>query len=543
MSDLLTNAFYVLGASPRTSKGQLAELAEDAALTGDHSEVADARSALSNPRSRLKAEVSWLLGVSPSRAKTLISKLRADPREIYGDLGVPPLAAANLIASALHQMQECTDADVHIACEELADHFASLDASSIRRDLNEDRQVAGFPQIADDSPIEAEIESLRRHYIVQMLAALDRLPTHELISTVTELTETATDNGESQAPALIGDLVEAYEARAGTFLEDESASILELIAETKEAADSGADPTAIDKLTGRILERIKHWDSIAQPIQLIKQSKGLPHDGSINLATTMRSLAVHLFNKHDYLNIAKKISATLREAFAEVPDIVDQVDEDIDALEEIFEQRQQSQRKEAEEKGALAEEITYETAIGFIFKDHFKISPAGVEWKGIVAPLESVSSVSWGGVKSQYSTTYSVFLHSDRGLLNVELTDQSKFGEIIDRVWRAIGVRLLVEHMNELRRGGRLRFGDIVMSDAGITLPVPKLFRANESEFVSWSQARRSKQNGSVSLTSESGKARGSFDLRTTPNAPVISTAIDIFWKKGGDRLSSILGK
>ncbi len=123
MSDLLTNAFFILEASPRTSKGQLVELAEDAALIGDHTEVSDARSALSNPKSRLGAEISWLLGVSPSRAKALIEKLRSNPCEIYGDLGVPPLAAANLIASALYHMHECTDTDVHVACEELADHF------------------------------------------------------------------------------------------------------------------------------------------------------------------------------------------------------------------------------------------------------------------------------------------------------------------------------------------------------------------------------------------------------------------------------------
>lgn len=543
MKDLLTNPFHLLGASPRTIKGQLIELAEDAALTGDDSEVADALSALTNPRTRLGAEMSWLPGVSPSRATELIGELRTDPCEIYGDLGVPSLAAANLIASALQHMHECTDTDVHVACQELAEHFSLLDASLIRRDLNEDRQVAGFPQITDDVPIESGIEELRRHYVVQMFAALDRLPTHELISTVTELVESETDYGDSHAPVLIGDLVEAYEAQIGTFLTDESTRILELVAETQAAADSGADPATIDELTDRIIELTKHWDSFAQPIQLIKRSKGLPHDESVRLASEIRSFGVDLFNKHDYLSIAQKISKALQEAFAEVPDLADQADEDINALEEIFEQRQNRKRKDAEDEKAFAKEITYETSIGLIFKDRFKISPAGVEWKGIVAPLESVSGVSWGGIQKQYSTTYSVFIHSSRGVMNVEIMDRNKFGEIIGRIWRAIGVRLLVEHMNELRRGVELCFGDVKVSDAGIVLTVPRLFRANESEFVPWSRARRSEENGSLTLTNESGKARGSFDLRTTKNAPVIAAAIDILWKKGGDRLSSILGE
>lgn len=53
MSDLFTNAFYLLGATTRTGKEQLIELAEDAVLSRDQSDVSDARSILSNPRSRL----------------------------------------------------------------------------------------------------------------------------------------------------------------------------------------------------------------------------------------------------------------------------------------------------------------------------------------------------------------------------------------------------------------------------------------------------------------------------------------------------------
>lgn len=52
-----------------------------------------------------------------------------------------------------------TNDDVEVACEELAQHFESFDSSSIRRDLNEDRQVAGYPSILDDAAVEFKLWS------------------------------------------------------------------------------------------------------------------------------------------------------------------------------------------------------------------------------------------------------------------------------------------------------------------------------------------------------------------------------------------------
>lgn len=47
---------------------------------------------------RAAAEVAWLPGVSPSRAKELISKLHSDAMLIRSELDLPSLARANLLA-------------------------------------------------------------------------------------------------------------------------------------------------------------------------------------------------------------------------------------------------------------------------------------------------------------------------------------------------------------------------------------------------------------------------------------------------------------
>src|SRR3546814_10945574 len=61
------NPFAILKASTRDRKVRLNELADEAALYGDHDAAVNARNILSNPRTRLAAEVAWFPGFSPKR--------------------------------------------------------------------------------------------------------------------------------------------------------------------------------------------------------------------------------------------------------------------------------------------------------------------------------------------------------------------------------------------------------------------------------------------------------------------------------------------
>lgn len=543
MSDLFDNAFHVLGATPRTTRATLVQLAEDAALSGDAHRATEARATLGNPKSRLAAELAWFPGVSPAKTSELLDKVKTDPAQVYGDLGIPPLAAANAIASALGLMKTEDADDVLIACSDLAQAFLQIDIAGVRRDINEDRQVAGFPLVADTAAIIDEMEARRRHYVGRMLVGLDALPTSDLVEVATSLVSDATSEGEEPAAGLIDDLVEAYALRVHVYLSGEAERVKEIIEATRKAADEGGDATVIKQLVERIVARIRTWDLVAQPIQLSKQGKGLPHEESVDLAMETRSLAVHLFNKYDYLDTARAISTMLQEVFAEVPDVLERVEEDIEALEDIFTERQAREKQDREDQIELAREITYETTLGLVFKDRLRISPQGFEWKGQVTPLEAIASLSWGGVQNQYSTSYYVHLHTTHGgTIDVELSDGAKYSDITKRLWRAVGVRLMVEFLAGLRSGKRYRFGTISVADEGVTLPVPKLFRADESEYVPWSRARRATGNGAVTLSSADNKARGGFDLRGTPNGPILAACIDMLWKKGGTRMSSILG-
>ncbi len=102
LTALHRTAFCILGATTRDNRRRIVELAEDKNLTSDSEICIKARSDLTNPRSRLSAEVAWLPGLSPKRANAYCALLGQDIDYFMSSAGSEgPLVRANLIAAAL----------------------------------------------------------------------------------------------------------------------------------------------------------------------------------------------------------------------------------------------------------------------------------------------------------------------------------------------------------------------------------------------------------------------------------------------------------
>ena len=80
---LSENPFSLLKASPRDRKVRLIELSEEAELFGDHEAAVNARNILSNPRTRLSAEIAWFPGLRPKRVRDLLDQI-AQYLDYYG---------------------------------------------------------------------------------------------------------------------------------------------------------------------------------------------------------------------------------------------------------------------------------------------------------------------------------------------------------------------------------------------------------------------------------------------------------------------------
>ena len=538
---LHTSPFALLRATIRDDRARIVQLADDMALELDETLCQSARSDLTNPRTRLAAEIAWLPGVSPRRAVQLVEVLDTDPMALRGLTGLPVLARMNLLSAAFQTVTDQNDPDDIVDfIQECADRVDELDPSDVLRDLNEDRGISGFPEIRALDQIEAELTERRRHLRSVIKSALDQFPAAVLVQIVTDAVEMTTIGGQEQAPALIDELVDTYESETSAVLAREADNVVTLIATVRRQAADGAE--AIAAPLKRLETVARNWDRIAQPIQLSAKARGMVHDASRDLAHQIRSLSIDLFNEHNMQTQTKALADLLSELFAEVPDVIDQIEEDAEALSSILHDRTMA-------KEEWAREISFTANIGLIFRELLSISPHGVSWQGKAIPLEAITRVRWGGVNRsingiQTGTNFFVAFGDDQKEIAVNLKNAKVYGAFIEKLWRAVGVRLLTEIVAKLRAGDEIPFGGCIIKDTGVTLKKPRMFMTAQAVHLPWSAIDIINLDGNFCLMAKSDRKFATrLSYRNEANTHVLSGLMMMAFKKPGmRRLSDILG-
>ena len=103
--DIKQNPFALLKASHHDNRQRIMELADAQSLSTYAEACMEARSCLTNPRKRLKAEISWFPGVEPQQVWSLLSTLEYDPHKVLTYDKLPSLARANLLAHGLSRIE------------------------------------------------------------------------------------------------------------------------------------------------------------------------------------------------------------------------------------------------------------------------------------------------------------------------------------------------------------------------------------------------------------------------------------------------------
>lgn len=535
--------FALLGATVRDDRRRVVQLAEEKSLELDDDVCQKARSDLTNPRTRLAIEVAWLPGVSPRRAKQLVETLANDPMAVRTETGLPSLAHLNLLAAAFETIDSEHDPDDIVEfIQELAEIAEELDPVSVMRDINEDRAVSGFPEVRALDQLVAELAERRRYCRSVIKDALDRLPPAALVQVMTDTAEAATSGGEEHAPGLIDDLIDGYEVETQGFLEREAENVGKLIQAARNAVSSGE--AAVQPFVAKLEIVARNWDKIAQPIQLSTKARGIDHEPSRQLAYDIRSLAIDLFNEHDMLAQSKRLTDLLQELFAEVPDVADRVEQDAEALSDIIVSRERAAAKDEE----WARAISFSADIGLIFKENLSISTDGISWKGRRYPLGDISRLRWGGVSHSVNgiptgTTYTIAFGNARSEAVVDVRKKDIFSTFIDKLWRAVGIRILGEMMESLKDGDTLWFGDARIRDDGITFEKRRFFGSSEELRLSWAQVRIWSENGSFHIgAKDDKKAIIALSYINDANTHILEQAIRMAFKKPGmRRLSDFL--
>lgn len=547
--DLLKNPFYILTATPRDSRSRIMELADERSLMLDSSECVNARSDLTNPRKRLSSEVAWLLGLSPKRSSELLLILQESPADIISIDKLTPVARANLLAAGFSRLSNCTSDCVAKWILEIAWVFEKIDPKKLRVVINDERIISGFPEVTDVSILEKEIQERRLHYRHVFKSALNNLSASALVKAVTIAVESATANGEEHGPILITDLIDTYEVEAQEFLEKEESNIKVLVEKLRAAADAKYSDSTLSPMVNQLINIVRNWDVVAQPIQVSAKSQGLEHDASHRVAGLVRDLALHLFTQHGKLDFSRQLTHMLQEVFAEVGEVAERTAEDAEALSEIAGQYAQMITDEKYKREEWRKELTYEADIGVVFKEKLRISPEGIEWRGDRWNIDSITRIRWSGTRHSVNgiparTSYNIIFGNKHNYASVELRSESIYTNFVERLWKSVGVRLLAEYLDGLRNGKQYRFGSAVLNDCGMELERKRLFSSNERVFCRWSELTIWSGSGTFSIGKKlDKKISATFSYQDEDNIHVLEAAIRMLWKKGGDRLSSLLGK
>lgn len=540
-NSLHANPFYILGVTTRDDRRKIVEMAEERSLHLDHDTCQKARSDLTNPRARLSAEMAWMPGVAPRMAEQLATRLVEDLHLVWFENGLPALARANLMAAAFELID---DDDAESIAKFITDFcwvVESIDADHVLRDVNEDRAISGFPDVKGIEAIEDELVARRKTYRSVLKDLLDSIDPDKLVETMTGAVSVATNNGEVEGPALIHELADAYEVETQGFLQKESENISKLVESVRQVASSGqsAVPPILDKL-----EKVaRNWDRVAQPIQLSAKSRGIQHSPSREIAYELRSLGIDLNNEHDMLEQAHRMTGLLQELFAELPEVVERLGEDAEAIEGL---RRQAREQEIN-RAKWMRDISFTAEVGVMFKDELSIGPDGIRWKGSKYPLESITKVRWGGVRHSVNgvptgTTYTIGLGDSRSEQVIELRKESTYSGFLEALWKAVCIRLIFSVVEQLEAGRTMNFGDIAVEDGAVTLTKHKFIVSNERVRLGWHDVHVWSANGNFIVGSKTDeKTYGATSYIEHWNSHILEHIIRAGFKKGVRKLSEFI--
>ncbi|WP_390548587.1 hypothetical protein [Qipengyuania sp. MTN3-11] len=502
---------------------------EDQSLLYDHDLCQRAASTLTHPRRRLEAEMAWFPGVTPNaatRAAGAVSLQEVD------ELGLSGLSRANALEAVLAKsVQE----DAVKLAALLGEIFLSDDAVNSERllvEINEDRELAGFPAVPNIVAIDEELQRRRVERRQSVLRAMEGFSTPIMAQAMFILADAKNDQS---FPRILHEFIDDYGLRAEPFMSSEVIRAEKLVVKARELA--GNRPDALEPLLKAFEELLDTWHEITYPMHRSLSIRGQSYDESERMARLVRDLALYLNNEHNLISQARRLSQSLEQTFSASPTVSSIVAGDLEALESL-----EAQAKEDEQ------ELAFSARIGMFGGTVLSVSSTGLTWKDEFYPIETVKGARWGAIRKSVNgvPTGTDFLiawfDENRREVTVNFGKGQIFEEIMPRMMRLLIGPILTEMLADLRNGNAMTFGSAVISDEGVDLPKPRFF-GNERVFLTWGEVTISSHNGSLIIAStDHPKTKAEISYREVWNVHFLEIAIRAIFKNGSDRLSGAFG-
>jgi hypothetical protein len=332
---LQNNPFYILHLGCGASRREIVSAAEEMSFLRDPELCAEAQNNLINLTKRLAAELSWFLDVDGERLEDIRMCIEQGRR--ISSVGLEPLSAFN---TELYNFSLKTQADPRSLQEnilELDRQFSALDTEKITRRVNVGRSAAKLA-LVNGQDVLNELEKRRteiRQIVDEKLSVLDREAYIDLVTTLAEqyIAQKDYDDGE-----VLSDVIDQYEIRMQSGLEEKTAAVEEYIERVKQLAQRS--DVNLGESIQTLIRKTQDWDRVAQPLQLKAQASGVPHQVSEKLGQELRGLVLCLHNELSKTNEALILVKAMRDVFAELGSLSDRLQIDLDALKNLLENKQ-----------------------------------------------------------------------------------------------------------------------------------------------------------------------------------------------------------
>lgn len=285
---LTTNAFAVLGASPRADAVKLNTLKADALFDDlvDEEAIETAYRELSVERTRLRHELAWLSDIAPHRAFELVDNPPADLATL------PPLTAANLAAAALetggsHDDRRCALLDAH----------GRIDWSRVRADLDAARSIARFTPTTQGEWETGIIRLVGDHGAVLALA-------YARSGQIDRFVQDLGRQWPASGRRLLDATLESYRTHVGAKLGIEIAAIADQLEEDEH---------------NQLKAKLGTYASITAPMRLHDGAKGLDEPYSKQLFDLVRERCLRWANDEQRSARALAVTHMLEDALTGLP--------------------------------------------------------------------------------------------------------------------------------------------------------------------------------------------------------------------------------
>ena len=347
---LQNNPFYLLKVSCKAGRREIVAAADESSFILDSETSARTQNELINLNTRLSAEINWFVDAD----EDTVERIRSC---IYNKDSIPTdgLSAISKLNATLYNFSISDEADPYemgYSILDIDEQYSALDIEVLTSIINQKREGAklGTTQAQD---VREELGKKReeiRQIITEKLSALDL---DSYIELVTILAGKYIANDEYKDGVILSDIIDQYEIRMQSALEESTDEIEKFIERIKTVTNDEAIARNIDSL----ILKVEKWDVLAQPLQLKSQASGMPHKISEHLGSELRDLALFLNNEKGLTKEALTLANAMKRVFAELGVLSDLFETDSGALNDLLEGQ-----KDAEEIVAELKSLQNESA-------------------------------------------------------------------------------------------------------------------------------------------------------------------------------------